>query len=114
MEISLLMMEKSWNNHGILILNFCGNPDVGWPYEGNIDGKKDMFDFKEVNNSVCFVILGWRWEDEAVNQKDMSDIIKIHNTNNEQAWEEVLRWEAMHARLVFPKANFSMVSHHAL
>ena len=26
MEISLLIMEKSWNNHGILILDFCGNP----------------------------------------------------------------------------------------
>ena len=26
LEISLLIMEKSWNNHGILILNFCGNP----------------------------------------------------------------------------------------
>ena len=26
MEILLLIMEKSWNNHGILILNFCGNP----------------------------------------------------------------------------------------
>ena len=29
MEISLLIMEKSWNNHGILISNFCGNPAVG-------------------------------------------------------------------------------------
>ena len=28
MEISLLIMEKSWNNHGILILNFCGNPAI--------------------------------------------------------------------------------------
>ena len=28
MEISLLIMEKSWNNHGILILNFCGNPGI--------------------------------------------------------------------------------------
>ena len=27
MEISLLIMEKSWNNHGILISNFCGNPE---------------------------------------------------------------------------------------
>ena len=27
MEISLLIIEKSWNNHGILISNFCGNPD---------------------------------------------------------------------------------------
>ena len=25
-EIPLLIIEKSWNNHGILILNFCGNP----------------------------------------------------------------------------------------
>ena len=28
MEISLLIMEKSWNNHGILISNFCGNPEI--------------------------------------------------------------------------------------
>ena len=27
LEISLLIMEKSWNNHGILISNFLGNPD---------------------------------------------------------------------------------------
>ena len=26
MEISLLIMEKSWNKHGILIVNLCGNP----------------------------------------------------------------------------------------
>ena len=28
MEISLLIIEKSWNNHGILISNFCGNPET--------------------------------------------------------------------------------------
>ena len=28
MKISLLIMEKSWNNHEILILNFCGNPAI--------------------------------------------------------------------------------------
>ena len=27
MEITLLIMEKSWKNHGILFLNFCGNPE---------------------------------------------------------------------------------------
>ena len=27
MEITLLIMGKSWKNHGILFLNFCGNPD---------------------------------------------------------------------------------------
>lgn len=40
---------------------------------------------------------GWRWKEGDVNEKDMSDIIHIHNNNNEQAWEEVLKWEAMHA-----------------
>ena len=27
----------------------------------------------------------------------MDHIIKIHNANNESAWREVLKWEAMHA-----------------
>lgn len=41
---------------------------------------------------------GWRWRDEDISPKDMDDIIKIHNANNEQAWQEVLKWEALHAR----------------
>jgi len=28
----------------------------------------------------------------------MSQIIRIHNANNEQAWKEILLWEAMHRR----------------
>lgn len=40
---------------------------------------------------------GWRWKDDEVSPKDMDDIIKIHNANNEQAWQEVLKWEALHA-----------------
>ncbi len=39
---------------------------------------------------------GWRWEDDAIKQNDMSNIIKIHNANNEMAWQEVLKWEALH------------------
>lgn len=39
---------------------------------------------------------GWKWEDDAIKQKDMTDIIRIHNTNNEEAWQEVLKWEALH------------------
>ena len=27
----------------------------------------------------------------------MESIIKIHNRNNEDAWQEVLKWEAFHA-----------------
>ncbi|KAH0946106.1 hypothetical protein HN011_002546 [Eciton burchellii] len=41
---------------------------------------------------------GWRWKKDDISQKDMDDIIKIHNANNEQAWQEVLKWEALHAR----------------
>ncbi|KAF5300253.1 hypothetical protein FQR65_LT09208 [Abscondita terminalis] len=39
---------------------------------------------------------GWRWKDDELSQKDMDHIIKIHNANNEQAWKEVLKWEALH------------------
>lgn len=39
---------------------------------------------------------GWRWEDDQLSKKDMDDIIKIHNANNEHAWQEVLKWEALH------------------
>lgn len=39
---------------------------------------------------------GWRWKDDDLSQKDMDNIIMIHNANNEQAWQEVLKWEALH------------------
>lgn len=41
---------------------------------------------------------GWRWKDEDIKKEDMGEIIKIHNANNEQAWVEVLKWEALHAK----------------
>uniref|UniRef100_A0A672FE50 Holocytochrome c-type synthase n=1 Tax=Salarias fasciatus TaxID=181472 RepID=A0A672FE50_SALFA len=40
---------------------------------------------------------GWRWRDDDLAADDMTNIIKIHNRNNEQAWEEILKWEALHA-----------------
>ncbi|MCJ8728612.1 hypothetical protein PDJAM_G00006330 [Pangasius djambal] len=40
---------------------------------------------------------GWRWKDDSLSSGDMTNIIKIHNRNNEQAWEEILKWEALHA-----------------
>lgn len=43
-------------------------------------------------------LAGWRWKNEDIKEKDMEHIIKIHNANNEQAWQEVLKWEALHAR----------------
>ena len=41
---------------------------------------------------------GWQWKKGDISQKDMNDIIKIHNANNEHAWQEVLKWELMHAK----------------
>lgn len=41
---------------------------------------------------------GWRWKDGDLSPKDMDDIIKIHNANNERAWQEVVTWEkALHS-----------------
>lgn len=40
---------------------------------------------------------GWKWRDEDIAPEDMSNIIKIHNRNNEDAWQEVLKWEALRA-----------------
>ncbi|ESO92397.1 hypothetical protein LOTGIDRAFT_120834 [Lottia gigantea] len=40
---------------------------------------------------------GWKWKDSEMGPTDMDNIINIHNANNEQAWKEVLKWEAMHA-----------------
>ncbi|KAM4721124.1 holocytochrome c-type synthase [Rhinophrynus dorsalis] len=41
---------------------------------------------------------GWRWKEDDLKPEDMENIIKIHNRNNEQAWSEILKWEALHAR----------------
>jgi len=40
---------------------------------------------------------GWRWTDKEIQKGDMGHIIRIHNFNNELAWREVLKWEALHA-----------------
>jgi len=41
---------------------------------------------------------GWQWGPDDISARDMDKIIHIHNTNNENAWEEVLKWERMHLR----------------
>ena len=32
---------------------------------------------------------GWRWKDDDVTPDTMASIIRIHNANNEEAWQEV-------------------------
>lgn len=39
---------------------------------------------------------GWQWRNDQLNPDDMDTIVRIHNVNNEAAWREVLKWEAMH------------------
>ena len=41
---------------------------------------------------------GWKWKEWDLTPEDMKHIIDIHNRNNEEAWQEVLKWEAMHAK----------------
>lgn len=41
---------------------------------------------------------GWRWKEGDIEQQDMTNIIRIHNANNEQAWQEILKWEILHAK----------------
>ncbi|CAM9119634.1 unnamed protein product, partial [Lampetra planeri] len=41
---------------------------------------------------------GWRWKDDDLDPGDMTNIIRIHNTTNEQAWLEILKWEALHIK----------------
>ncbi|KAG7155313.1 Cytochrome c-type heme lyase-like, partial [Homarus americanus] len=41
---------------------------------------------------------GWRWKDDDLSQRDMDNIIRIHNVNNELAWQEVLKWESLHKK----------------
>lgn len=41
---------------------------------------------------------GWRWKEGDVSANDMENIIRIHNANNENAWLEILKWEALHAK----------------
>ncbi|KAJ6658393.1 hypothetical protein lerEdw1_020097 [Lerista edwardsae] len=45
---------------------------------------------------------GWRWKEDDIKPDDMTNIIKIHNQNNEQAWKEILKWEALHASYELP------------
>lgn len=40
---------------------------------------------------------GWRWKEADMTPEVMNHIIRIHNANNESAWQEVLKWEALHA-----------------
>lgn len=64
---------------------------------------------KCLTRSVCFLQMfwnamlrkGWRWKESDLAQKDMDDIIKIHNTNNEQAWQEVLNFIPLFYLLFF-------------
>jgi len=39
---------------------------------------------------------GWQFEEGSLHSEDMDHIIKIHNANNEAAWQEVLSWETLH------------------
>lgn len=41
---------------------------------------------------------GWKYSPEELKPEDMKHIITIHNRNNEEAWQEILKWESLHAQ----------------
>lgn len=49
---------------------------------------------------MYLLLTGWRWNEGDIENHDMTNIIKIHNANNEQAWQEILKWEIIHAKYV--------------
>lgn len=56
----------------------------GWNWKDHIEGKDPQYE-------------GKKGDDAKFHGKDMSNIIKIHNANNETAWQEILKWEgALH------------------
>jgi len=40
---------------------------------------------------------GWEFGPDDLEAQDMDHIIKIHNANNESAWQEVMLWESLHS-----------------
>lgn len=63
----------------------AGNDDEKWVYPS-----QQMF-------WNAMLRKGWRWKESDISSQDMAHIIRIHNVNNEEAWREVLKWEALHA-----------------
>lgn len=47
---------------------------------------------------------GWRWKDDDLSKQDMDNIIRIHNVNNELAWQEVSSTYKISVVLRFPYA----------
>jgi cytochrome c heme-lyase len=41
---------------------------------------------------------GWSWSQDELQEGDMTHIIMMHNRTNEEAWKEILKWEALHAQ----------------
>ncbi|XP_038049519.1 cytochrome c-type heme lyase-like [Patiria miniata] len=65
--------------------------------KGNKDGEHWVYPSEQMFWNAM-LRKGWRWQPDDISQGDMHNIIKIHNANNEQAWQEVLKWEALHAK----------------
>jgi len=63
---------------------------------------------RDICTASDVMLEGWRWKDDDISRTDMDHIIRIHNVNNELAWREVLKWEALHARYHV----YSMRRHH--
>lgn len=56
----------------------------GWNWKDHVEGKDPQY-------------AGLKGDEAKFHGKDMNHIIRIHNANNESAWQEILKWErALH------------------
>jgi cytochrome c heme-lyase len=67
------------------------------PKAGEKEGEKWVYPSQQMFWNAM-LRKGWRWKEEEIASNDMAHIIRIHNVNNEVAWQEVLKWEALHAK----------------
>ena len=66
------------------------------------DGKGDNENWVYPSEQMfwnAMVRKGWKWQEEShLNPNVMNHIISMHNELNENAWQKVLKWEALHSR----------------
>lgn len=59
-----------------------------------------LYEFPDHVSDLMSSSVRWRWKEDEPEEDDIKNIVTIHNANNEQAWQEVLKWEMFHCKSV--------------
>ena len=77
--------------------------------KGGTDADKWVYPSEQMFFNVM-IRKGWKFKDEDLKPEEMKHIISIHNKNNKDTWQEIVKWEALHAKLVISKATILFVA----